>query len=247
VPARVTRSQDMVEVVAELPPNRRVPQRLVARAVVGTCAYGNTTDAAGLNEMKEIPLTQGKVALVDDEDYAWLSQFNWYADNRGDEFWRAARQDLINKTVTVRKVYMHDEICPAPSGLTTAHVSHDGLDNRRSNLYVATRSQILSRKRVKPRDLPRGVAAPRGTGGFRAQITVRRKNIFLGSFETMEAAHEAYETARGRYYGAEFSNPTDGPWRKSDVQAQGDEIAMCLSGSLRNDRVGNNCIPNRAG
>ena len=29
--------------------------------------------------MKEIPLSQGKIALVDDEDYADLSQFKWHA------------------------------------------------------------------------------------------------------------------------------------------------------------------------
>lgn len=84
--------------------------------------------------MKEIRLTQDKVALVDDQD-SWLDQYEWYAfgDNNKRERWCAVRKH--------DRALMHRLILNAPEGLVVDHINRNALDNRRNNLRLCTRSQ----------------------------------------------------------------------------------------------------------
>ena len=79
--------------------------------------------------MREIPLTQGKVALVDDEDYEWLNQWKWCLNSTG-----YAVRSGTDQGVSL--VCMHRQIMGAQTGEQCDHVNHDKLDNRRSNLRV---------------------------------------------------------------------------------------------------------------
>lgn len=81
---------------------------------------------------KEIQLTQGKVTLVDDEDYEWLSQWKWCAkDGRNGNFYafRASKN---------KSTYMHRLILDTPKGKVTDHINGNGLDNRRINLRICS-------------------------------------------------------------------------------------------------------------
>lgn len=90
-----------------------------------------------LTEYKEIPLTQGKVALVDVEDYDYLMQWKWQADkHKNGRFYAKRRMQKKN-------IYMHRGILNTPKGIDTDHVNKDGLDNRRSNLRICSRSQNM--------------------------------------------------------------------------------------------------------
>ena len=91
--------------------------------------------------MKEIPLTQGEVALVDDEDYEWLNQWRWYVLKARHTFY-AVRFD------GGRTQSMHREIMCNPVGKEVDHSDMDGLNNQRINLRIATRSQ--NHKNVNP-------------------------------------------------------------------------------------------------
>lgn len=73
--------------------------------------------------MKEIPLTQGKIALVDDNDYKILSLIKWCYDGR----YAATR-------FKEKKVRMHQIILNAKSNCVTDHINRNCLDNRRVNL-----------------------------------------------------------------------------------------------------------------
>lgn len=93
--------------------------------------------------MIEIPLSRGKVALVDDEDYA-LAAHRWYAVPKhragGPPLWYAYLRD---------GTFMHRLIMGAQPGQEVDHINHDGLDNRRGNLRLATRSQNMMNARPK--------------------------------------------------------------------------------------------------
>src|SRR5665213_3111116 len=84
--------------------------------------------------MREIQLTKGKIALVDDADYEYLSQFKWQAHRRGGKTYYA-KTDIGR-----RSVGMHQLVMDA-GDLEVDHRDGNGLDNRRSNLRLATHSQ----------------------------------------------------------------------------------------------------------
>jgi hypothetical protein len=151
--------------------------------------------------MKEIPLTQGKVALVDDEDYEHLSQFKWHAmrDRRKwvDDVWYARRTVKDAVTGKERVIQMQKEIMRPPPGLFVAFRNHDGLDNRRDNLVITTKAKSNAQRRLRQRDLPRGVRRINKTGKFGARISAA--STHLGVFDTPEAASAAYQAARREY------------------------------------------------
>jgi hypothetical protein len=98
--------------------------------------------------MKEIPLTQGKVALVDDEDYEYLMQWKWFVRRVSTGYHYAARWDI--GYFPRRHVHMHREILLRASGLLALvdHIDGDGLNNQRYNLRAADKSQNSSNHRV---------------------------------------------------------------------------------------------------
>lgn len=79
---------------------------------------------------KSIPLTRGKIALFDDEDYEELSKYKWFITKV------YASRHSGNKTV-----YMHREIMKTPENMETDHINGDVLDNRRENLRICTRQE----------------------------------------------------------------------------------------------------------
>jgi len=81
--------------------------------------------------MKEIKLTKGKVAIVDDDDYLFLKRFNWsyYLTNTGEY----ATIQIKNATI-----YMHQLILPATPNKYALHKNKNTLDNRKENLQLVT-------------------------------------------------------------------------------------------------------------
>jgi hypothetical protein len=153
--------------------------------------------------MREIQLTQGEVALVDDEDYEYLNQWKWYLKNK---YVRYAVRSVGNK-----KIQMHRVIMNTPDGVQVDHRDHNGLNNQRSNLRNCTVSENNRNSVAFGRSKYKGVYFHVTTVGgkkykyIRAAIRVEDKLINLGTFKTEEDAARARDIATKKYHG-EFAN-----------------------------------------
>jgi hypothetical protein len=97
--------------------------------------------------MKEIPLTQGLVAIVDDDDYEELMKYKWCARRGSSGFWVAIRNTSIGEG-RPRQIQMHRQILDAPKHMEVDHANGNTLDNRRRNIRLATRSQNLANRKT---------------------------------------------------------------------------------------------------
>lgn len=153
--------------------------------------------------MKTIPLTQGKVALVDDEDFERLSKYKWQAlrvrQKRGD-VWYARRMTSL-KDGPRRAVYMHAEVMGFPDAIVN-HKDFDGLNNQKGNLEECSYEQNnrYRRKTVGTWSRYKGVTMNRGR--WMAGIKFHDKSITLGYFEDEEDAARAYNVAAAILFGA---------------------------------------------
>lgn len=153
--------------------------------------------------MKEILLTQGKVALVNDDDFVLLGQFKWYAHRQGCGLWYAERKTPGEDGSFQRSVLMHRVILDAPLGVDVDHKNGNGLDNQRSNLRSATRQQNSQNRSVlrHSRSGYKGLGFHAKTGKWQAQIGVGGRVIYIGLFDRPEDAARAYDAEARRRFG----------------------------------------------
>jgi len=95
----------------------------------------------------KIPLTQGKFAKVDPEDYIWLSQFRWCCKHNVDTCYAVRTVQIRGKS---KRIYMHRLIMNTPAHLVCDHINHDGLDNRERNCRNCTTAQNNANRRKTP-------------------------------------------------------------------------------------------------
>ena len=145
--------------------------------------------------MKKIKLTKNKHALVDNEDFEYLSQWKWHTSNSG----YAIRNDW-NKGKT-KKLYMHRIINETPDESETDHINRNRLDNRRINLRTVNHRQNImnSSKRLDNTSGYKGIN--RQYGKWRAYIYVNSKYIHLGYFKSLNLALKARREAELKTWG----------------------------------------------
>lgn len=149
--------------------------------------------------MKKIPLTQGKFALVDDEDFEKLSKFKWYANKLHNSFYAMRHSKEDNR----KFILMHREILKTPNKKVTDHIDQNGLNNQRSNLRVATPSQNQHNKGGYKNNTSglKGVMWHKRDKKWFARTKLNGKNIYLGYYTSKELAHEAYVAGCKKYHG----------------------------------------------
>lgn len=145
---------------------------------------------------REIPLTQGKVALVSDHRFAFLSQFVWYAHKNRHGKWYAVR------SVGKNMVWMHRVIMNPPDNMEVDHRDGDGLNNQDENLRIATHAQnMINSKKIRANNTTgyRGIFRKRKK--WVAQVQKHGKCVFSKTYPTAEEAARGYDQAARRHFG----------------------------------------------
>ena len=173
--------------------------------------------------MKKIPLTKGQVAIVDDEDFEYLSQFKWhFKKGRCKKIGYAARCEYLGKVDGRYKqitILMHKEIMNSFDH-EIDHRDGDGLNNQKFNLRPATSSQnAMNRTKQRFNNGPtsskyKGVYWHSRDKHWVARITVDRRVIPIGIFCTEIDAAMAHDEAALKYHG-EFAKINGASHRKA--------------------------------
>lgn len=159
--------------------------------------------------MKEIPLNQGKVALVDDEDFEYLSQWKWTYNPNGGGY--ASRTDRSGEKQ--RTVLMHKQLIQTENGYQVDHINRNRLDNRKSNLRICTPGQN-ARNATKRKDgitsKFKGVYFNNRNSKYTAAIQINGKRHHLGYYdEELDAAY--YYNQKALEFHKEFAVLNDLP------------------------------------
>ncbi|MGD2093821.1 MAG: HNH endonuclease [Phycisphaerales bacterium] len=156
---------------------------------------GTTVKNERNNAPRRIPLTRGQFAIVDAEDYPALSQYKWYANGNDGNYYAVREENGKNIT-------MHRVITGAPDHLLVDHIDHNGLNNRRSNLRLATKAQNNRNTRVIPNKSSRykGVYWNKANKKWAAKIKCNKKTYRLGYFNDEMEAGKAYDKAAKKYH-----------------------------------------------
>ena len=146
--------------------------------------------------MKEIKLTHGKVALVDDEYFHYLNQWKWFALNSYNNKYYAARHLMKNykqSTILMHRVIMNTSDC-----LQVDHIDNNGLNNQKANLRNCTNQQnCFNRISINGN---KGVSILRNNT-YQVQIKINGKLKYLGVFNDIEDARKAYREAAKVLFG----------------------------------------------
>jgi predicted O-linked N-acetylglucosamine transferase (SPINDLY family) len=145
--------------------------------------------------MKKIKLTQGKFALIDNEDFHYLNQFKWHCSYFG----YACRKICYSK----KMIWMHREIMKVKSDEYIDHIDCNKLNNCKSNLRIATYSQnhMNSRKRKNTISIYKGVTFDKKRNKWVAQIKLNYKHYTIGYFENEGKAAKAYNVRAYEMFG----------------------------------------------
>ena len=154
--------------------------------------------------MKEIQLTQGKVALVDDEDFEYLNQWKWYARKCRDKFY-AQRHIKVNGNDTT--IPMHRQIINPIKGMVIDHINRDTLNNCKDNLRECTNGENMKNRSIYKNNKSgyKGIRFIEKSKKWVVVITNNTKKIHIGYFVHLKNAIKAYNKAAVKYHG-EFAN-----------------------------------------
>jgi hypothetical protein len=158
-------------------------------------------------DMKQIPLTKGQFALVDDEDFEFLNQWKWNAYKSKYSYYarRSAKKSDGAHYKNRNVIFMHNVILGTKNGLVGDHKDGNGLNNQRENLRMATRSQNTANKRAYGKSKYLGVYFDTTARKWRATIKNNDKVLCLGRFYLEEDAAKAYDKKAIEIHG-EFAN-----------------------------------------
>lgn len=143
--------------------------------------------------MKKIKLTQGKFALVDNEDFEYLSQWIWVVHKGWDTYYARAF-DYRGSKKPVR-IYMHRIIYKAKKGDIVDHINRNGLDNRKENLHIVSPSvnNLNQKKRIDNTSGYKGIWWNDRRKKWIVEMWKNKKKYYFGGYIDFDEAIRIHE------------------------------------------------------
>lgn len=154
--------------------------------------------------MKQIPLSQCKFALVDDEDYENLSKYKWCLAIRGNKYYASCSSPELGRGSYMHRIILglekRSEICD--------HIDGNGLNNQRDNLRRCNSFQNGFNKSKYKNNKSGFKGVIHQHGKWSARIRAGNKEIHIGCFDSPENAARAYNQKCIELHG-EFAKTND--------------------------------------
>lgn len=150
--------------------------------------------------MKEIELTRGFKAIVDDDDFEKLSKFKWHVFvSKNTNYAQRKSPQYKGKRGTIR---MHRVILGVSDGRIIDHINRNGLDNRKCNLRVVTASQNnMNKIKVRGESKFKGIHWNKKAQKWSARIVLNRRITALGNYNTEVEAAMVYNIIAKKVFG----------------------------------------------
>lgn len=136
-----------------------------------------------------IPLTQGKHAIIDADDFDLVGRNIWFCHHG------------YARTKSCGAKYLHQLLLDVPKGMCADHKNGNRLDNRRQNLRVCTYTENAWNKGKRKTTKYKGVYFDKRMGKWRARMLFHGERIYISSHETPEDAARAYNIVALAHYG----------------------------------------------
>lgn len=156
-------------------------------------------------EIAYVPLTKGYEAVIDAADIPLIAGRNWCAKVYPRTVY--AQRGTMNAKRESVSFLMHRVLISAPDGMQVDHIDGDGLNNRRSNLRLATHSQNGKNQKTPSNNTSgiKGVKWDKERKKWYASIKIEKKSKFIGRFNRIDEAQQAYREAALELFG-EFAS-----------------------------------------
>lgn len=154
--------------------------------------------------MKEIQLTKGQVAIVDDEDYEWLSQWKWSAaDNKGRGIYYAVRHQRPDGNVPMHKEVYVRHYGEIPEGFLIDHKDRITLNNDYRNLRAVTRSESQINRNLQSNNSTgvSGIHWYERDQKYEVQLSRNGKTVYVRRYADFEEAKAERDKKAIELYG----------------------------------------------
>lgn len=144
--------------------------------------------------MKQLFVRNGKIALLDDEDFLKVKDISWHTDRDGYFVHEQTHGPniLLHRMILGLDVFQKDK-------RQVDHINGNSADNRKKNLRICSQAQnVCNRAKAAKNHGYKGVRVGKT---FRAYITVNKKQIHLGVYKNAEDAARAYNKAAIFHFG----------------------------------------------